>query len=224
MAAVLKGRSKTGEAHRADSDTRQRVKREAMKLLAMQGLNGVSLRGIVRAAGAANTSALHYHFRDRETLVSAIAEDLQRWYEDRALPRLGELVTTPGYAVRDVLDAAFGPIIEMFEEPSLGADAVRFTARLGWDFGHEGQLLSAAFHRKAMQATLRLLQPLLPSISADDLQFKIIACMGSIYTGLSQRSYILRSPFGASPLARKENAGHLRELLMRYVEGGLRGL
>lgn len=41
--------------------TRERLMREAMRLLAQEGFKAVSLRRIVLAAGARNPSALHYH-------------------------------------------------------------------------------------------------------------------------------------------------------------------
>ena len=202
--------------------TRERLMREAMKLLATQGMNGPSLRSIVRASGASNPSALHYHFRDRQTLVRAIAQQLQTWYESRALPRLERLTQARSYSVRDVLEAVFGPVIEMLEDPSLGVDAVRFVARLGWDFGHEGQDISSAFHRRSMLTMLELLLPLFPDTDPEDLKFKIIANMNTAYNGLAYRSYMWRSPFGASPLLQKDQTARLRELHMRYLEGGLR--
>ena len=203
--------------------TRERLMREAMKMLATQGMNGPSLRSIVRASGAANPSALHYHFRDRQTLIRAIAEQLRDWYEARSLPRLAALVDQPRHSVRDVLEAVFGPAIEMIEAPGLGVDAVRFVARLGWDFGHEGQAISADFHRRSVLAMRELLRPLLPGVAEDALEFRIIANMNNVYNGVAYRSYMWRSPFGASPLMHRENAPRLRELLMSYLEGGLRG-
>jgi AcrR family transcriptional regulator len=205
-----------------DFALRDRLMLEAMKMLANQGINGPSLRSIVRASGAANPSALHYHFRDRESLVRAIARQLQTWYEARALPRLEALRQSGNYSVRDVLEAVFGPVIDMLQEQGLGVDAVRFIARLGWDFGHEGQDISSEFHRRSMLGMLELLLPLFSEVDPEDLKFKIMANMNTAYNGLAYRSYMWRSPFGASPLARTENAARLRELHMRYLEGGLR--
>jgi AcrR family transcriptional regulator len=193
-----------------------------MRLLASHGMNGASLRSIVRASGAANPSALHYHFGDRLALIRGITENLQKWYESRSLPRLEALRGTEGYSVRDVLEAVFGPAIEMVEAPGLGTDAVRFIARLGWDFGHEGQQLSAEFHRRSIVAMVELLKPLLAGVDEEDLRFKVIANLNNVYNGLAHRSYMWRSSFGASPLMLRENASRLRELLMRYLEGGLR--
>lgn len=205
-----------------DFTLRDRLMREAMTMLASQGINGPSLRSIVRASGASNPSALHYHFRDRKTLVRAIAEQLQAWYESRAMPRLDALGAKGDYTVRDVLEAAFGPVIEMLEDPELGTSAVRFVARLGWDFGHEGQDISSDFHRRSMRRMLELLIPLFPGVEEEELKFKIIANMNNAYNGLAYRSYMWRSPFGASRLVEKDSADRLRELHMRYLEGGLR--
>lgn len=206
----------------ADRPTRERLMHEAMRLLATQGLNGVSLRSIVRASGGSNPSALHYHFGDRLTLVQEIAADLQRGYEARAVSQLEALRTRRRYSVRDVLDAVFGPVIDMLQDPSLGLDAIRFIARLGWDFGHEGQAISADYHRRSMTLAFELLQPLLPSVDEEALKFKLVTNMGNVYNGLAHRSYMWRSPFGPSSLAKKENGARLRELFMDYLEGGLR--
>jgi AcrR family transcriptional regulator len=202
---------------------RERLLREAMRLLANQGLNGASLRSIVRASEAANPSALHYHFGDRLALIRDITEHLRVWYDGRALLRLEAVQTSETYAIRDVLEAIFGPAIEMIEEPNLGIDAVRFISRLGWDFGHDGQALSADFHRRSLTLMVELLKPLLPDVGEEDLIFKVIANLNNVYNGIALRSYMWRSPLGASPLMRRENATRLRELLMRYLEGGLKG-
>ncbi len=204
--------------------TRERLMREAMKLLATEGFNAVSLRRIVRAGGGANPSALHYHFGDRLTLVREIAQMLQEWYEPRAVERLTLLGTRAArtYRVRDVLEAVFGPVIEMLEDPSLGTDAVRFIARLGWDFGHEGQEISARFHRRSIGLAFDLLRSLMPAVEDETLKFRLVTNMNNVYNGLAYRSYLWRSPFGALDLVKKENAAQLRALFMDYLEGGLR--
>ena len=44
------------------------------RLFAERGIHGASMRDIVRAAGQANDSAVHYHFGSRDGLVLAICE------------------------------------------------------------------------------------------------------------------------------------------------------
>lgn len=55
-------------------DTRDRLIAAASELFAAQGIEAVSLREIVRASGARNTTALQYHFGDRAGLVRAVLE------------------------------------------------------------------------------------------------------------------------------------------------------
>lgn len=204
--------------------TRERLMREALKLLATEGLNGVSLRRIVQASGAANPSALRYHFGSRLVLVKEITLWLQQWLEPRICQRLSRLsARTPGnYSVRDVIEAAFGPVIEMLQEPDLGLDAVRFIARLGWDFGHEGQELSAKLHKQSMGLTFTLLHSLLPDLDEEVLKFRLITNMNAVYNGIAYRSYLRRSPFGSLEIARPENTAQLEKVFLDYLESGVR--
>ena len=56
------------------ADTRERLIAAAEELFAANGIQAVSLREIVRAAGARNATALQYHFGDRAGLVRAVLE------------------------------------------------------------------------------------------------------------------------------------------------------
>lgn len=206
-----------------DTQTRERLMRQALDLLAREGFNSVSLRRIVRATGGANPSAVHYHFGDRLTLIRAIAQTLRDWFEPRALARLHALRARGDYAVRDVLVAAFGPVIEMAEDPALGTNAVRFLARLGWDFGHEGQEISAQFHAPSLRLALELLRPRLPALDDDVLKFKLVVMMNNVYNGIAYRGYMWRSPFGPLELAKTEHGARLTRAFLDYLEGGLRG-
>jgi AcrR family transcriptional regulator len=56
------------------ADTRDRLIAAAEELFAANGIQAVSLREIVRASGARNTTALQYHFGDRAGLVRAVLD------------------------------------------------------------------------------------------------------------------------------------------------------
>jgi AcrR family transcriptional regulator len=58
----------------AGRDTRERLIETAERLFAAEGVNGVSLREIVRSSGARNVTALQYHFGDRKGLLRAVLE------------------------------------------------------------------------------------------------------------------------------------------------------
>lgn len=53
-------------------NTRELLLQTAERLYGQRGINGVSLREIVREAGQRNASAAHYHFGSREGLIGAI--------------------------------------------------------------------------------------------------------------------------------------------------------
>jgi AcrR family transcriptional regulator len=56
------------------SGTRAKLIAAGERLFATQGIHGAQMRDIVRAAGQANDSAVHYHFGSREGLLTAICE------------------------------------------------------------------------------------------------------------------------------------------------------
>lgn len=65
----------------AGQQTRERLIQTAERLFATEGVNGVSLREIVRASGARNVTALQYHFGDRRGLLRAVLERHHREVE-----------------------------------------------------------------------------------------------------------------------------------------------
>lgn len=223
MTAALASPADITPASTEPQATRNRLIEEAMKLMAREGMNAVSLRRIVIAAGAQNPSALHYHFGGRDELVEAITHFLQQWLEPRACARLEALADQPGYTVRDVVEAAFGPVIAMLGEPALGREAVNFIGRLGWDYGEKGQEISAALHRRTLELTLARLQTLMPGVGRETIQFRLLLTMNAVYYGISYRSYMRRSPFGAMELSMPGNEAREQEEFLAYLVAGLSG-
>ncbi|MDY7101542.1 MAG: TetR/AcrR family transcriptional regulator [Actinomycetota bacterium] len=78
----------------ARGSTPERLLDAAEELFARDGVEGVSLREITRTSGARNTTALQYHFGDRDGLVRAIV--------DRHLPA----VEAQRHALLDAYEAA----------------------------------------------------------------------------------------------------------------------
>ncbi len=64
--------------------TRERLIEAAERLFASEGVNGVSLREIVRESGARNVTALQYHFGGRDGLLRAV---LDRHHRDVEIGR-----------------------------------------------------------------------------------------------------------------------------------------
>lgn len=92
--------------------TRERLLDVAEQLLSTRGIDGVSLREIRLAAGQRNTSALQFHFGDREGLLKALS--------DRHGPRLqAMLVTRYDEMVAGGLQDDSRCLIEVFVRPTI---------------------------------------------------------------------------------------------------------
>lgn len=52
-----------------DQSTRERIKRAARRLFALNGVDAVTVRDVIREAGAKNASALNYYFGSKEGLI-----------------------------------------------------------------------------------------------------------------------------------------------------------
>ncbi|MEQ8347276.1 MAG: TetR family transcriptional regulator [Sneathiellaceae bacterium] len=65
------------------SDAREKIKDAAQALFAERGLDGVTVRQIVAAAGQKNMAALHYYFGTKEDLVRELIVDAARLMDGR---------------------------------------------------------------------------------------------------------------------------------------------
>src|SRR5258708_16690696 len=65
---------RAGRRHSAGEATRELLMVTAERLIAMNGVEGISLREIQAAAGQANSSVITYHFGSQAGLVRAVLE------------------------------------------------------------------------------------------------------------------------------------------------------
>jgi len=65
------------------TDAREKIKDAAQALIAERGLEGVTVRQIVAAAGQKNMAALHYYFGTKEDLVRELIVDAARLMDGR---------------------------------------------------------------------------------------------------------------------------------------------
>src|SRR5882762_8065864 len=97
---------------------RDELMREAERLFGSHGVEAVSLRDIVRAAGHRNESAVQYHFGSKSKLVDAVVAERLRHIETRRIAMLAKIEADG--ATRDArrLTAAF---VEPLAEEVLNA-------------------------------------------------------------------------------------------------------
>ncbi|MCP5523007.1 MAG: TetR/AcrR family transcriptional regulator [Verrucomicrobiales bacterium] len=111
----------------APAETRGRVLEVAEQLFAERGIDAVSIRDIISAAGA-NLGAINYHFGTKERLIEAV-------FERRLLPsaqqRLRALEAVEKAAgdrppeLEAVLEAFFRPVVEEAMDPDRGGAAFK---------------------------------------------------------------------------------------------------
>ncbi len=107
---------------KAPAETRERVLEVAERLFAERGLDAVSIRDIIAAAGA-NLGAINYHFGTKDRLIEAV-------FERRLIPstqeRLRALETVEKAAgdrppkLETVLEAIFRSVVEETMDPKRG--------------------------------------------------------------------------------------------------------
>ena len=116
------------------ADARQKLVDAARDLFAEHGIEGVSLRQITRAAGQGNTSALQYHFGNREALLRAVLEPHQQQVDARRASLLDELEAREHTELRDLASALVRPSAAMLQVEG-GTAYLRIMAELNRDPG-----------------------------------------------------------------------------------------
>lgn len=121
-------------AERADTepapDTRSALIRAAERLFAERGVHAVSLREITRAAGTRNSTALQYHFTNREGLLRAV---LIRHSHDVGAQRntlLDHYELTGRDDLRALASALVLPLIAKLSDPDGGREYLQIAAEL----------------------------------------------------------------------------------------------
>lgn len=113
--------------------TREKIIRTAVKLIAQQGPDGVSLNEIVRQAGQRNASALQYHFGGKSGLIQAIFDHFRPAIEARRQRMIEQLLNSQDSETLDINDIAslvVLPLAEQLDNPDGGRDYLRFAASM----------------------------------------------------------------------------------------------
>ena len=94
--------------------TKQSLMRAAEKLIADRGIENVSIRDIVSAAGQKNESALQYHFGNLQGLITALhaVRDAEIQARRSALIEAA-LAETPSPSLRDICKLMVAPTFEL---------------------------------------------------------------------------------------------------------------
>jgi AcrR family transcriptional regulator len=111
-------------------DTRDRLIAAAEELFAANGIQAVSLREIVRASGARNTTALQYHFGDREGLMRAVLEKHHLDVATRRQAALDAYESEGSEDLRALAAALVQPLAAKLSDPKGGGAYLQILAEL----------------------------------------------------------------------------------------------
>lgn len=223
MKNAVESKRKT-ESTRAGDPTRQQLVLAALELFALEGMPGVSLRRITAAAGAANQSAVHYHFGNKTGLIRAILEEVNARLaplQAEALAELGAIARERRPSVREIVAIGFAPYVILFQQSREGRLAVCFLSRLTWESGAEGQELLVKTVRPYFLQLEAPLRAALPGKRTDALGFHIYLAINNLIHGLTDITLLGREPmFGVDRLYR-QRPQDLLEYFYDYISAGL---
>ena len=203
----------------ARKDTKSAIMDSAETLMANHGIDGVSLREILRDA-VANPAALNYHFHSKDGLIQAILNRRGQGIRTRRLEllRASEAMdTTP--TVTDLVDAVINPLLEfLHEEGEPGRIFLCFLARLQSDRkGMIQQIESETFPEMSTYMT-RALAAACSDLSKKERSARFHMVLDTMYQSLANAGVMAKDWNG------KNHARALDEYvsrLKRFLVGGL---
>lgn len=116
-------------------DGRDRILETAIVFFAEHGIQGASLRALGQAAGQRNTGAIHYHFGDRDALVTAVlARIVDALNESPSEAQVRALQLSPADAMSEpllgIVQWTFVPTLTLPLRYEWGAAAIKLLARI----------------------------------------------------------------------------------------------
>lgn len=101
----------------------------AMDMIGAKGVDAVSARSILAAAGVKNTGAVQYYFGSMPNLLSAILVFIMDHVQKELARHAGELLLVPHPRPKQVLQAVLSPWLELPSLRPWGASALSFLAQ-----------------------------------------------------------------------------------------------
>lgn len=208
-----------------DSDTRDAIVKAALTLFAKHGVDGVSLRQIVGAAGQANPSAVHYHFQSKDGLISAVLQHVNSQLlplQAQAVASMDEAKRLGTINVREVMRLWATPLVLLYSSSDQGRMAVRFMSRLTWRPQYMGQEQLIGACMAHMDQVCDHLQDLLPGDRPRERTFFLtLMATANLMHSLSDASMLSLHPtLGMSKLV-LEQPFMLVDWIVDYMAAGL---
>lgn len=153
--------------------TDRRLLLAAERLFAERGIDAVSLRAVMAAAGA-NVASVHYHFGSKAALVEALIKDRSGHVSVRRAELLDAIETSGELTARRLAEAFIRPVAELARSGEL--TWVTFIAGI-LGGGHPAlSVLADGFVPQARRFTA-LMERLCPGVPARTVRFRLTQAM-----------------------------------------------
>jgi AcrR family transcriptional regulator len=159
-----------------DASTRDLLKLAARRLFAHRGLDGVSVRDVVLAAGQRNSGSLHYYFGTKENLARELVSDGAKLIDQRRNAQLDDIERAGGPShLREVIEVLVWPSTGLAGERGEEDTYIRFITIL--QMSHRQLFLDAlegrwaSGYERCLAHIRRLLKDIDPVIVTQRLVF-----------------------------------------------------
>lgn len=154
--------------------TERRLILAAERLFAERGIDAVSLRAVMTAAGS-NVASVHYHFGSKAALVEALIMERSGEVSARRAQLLDKMQDSSELSARGLAEAFVRPVADM--ACSAGATWVRFIAGI-MGSGHPAlSVVTEGFTPQALRFTA-MLETIYPQVPAETIRFRLAQAMG----------------------------------------------
>ncbi len=221
---MTSARPKSTTEKPGDDPTRTALVAAAFRLFALEGVGAVSLRRITSEAGAANQSAIHYHFKSRLGLVAAVLDHVNRMLapqQTEAIAELASIGKRRAPTVDEIVQVGLSPYVYLHQMSPDGELALRFLSRLTWESGADAQKLMLEKVRPYFLRLLPFLERALPRKSYEALDFQLYMAAANIIHGLADISLLNQEPMSNVDVLNKERPLAMLRYFYGYIAAGL---
>lgn len=180
--------------------TQEQLIQTVIRVVARDGVNGASIRTLVKESGCRNASVIHYHFGGKQQLVGAGFQRIVKSVLANAAPRLallearlrqGEDVTP-----REIMDAAVLPYVTMIMATMDGPIAARFIARVMSDADDVLHACIMEVFSPFADRCIALFHKVLPELPLKVLRLRLISTVVNLVYVFNDLEVLAKSPFG----------------------------
>jgi AcrR family transcriptional regulator len=203
------GKTATATATATKTTTKEKLIRAGEQLFAKHGVDGALTRDIVRLAGQANDSVVHYHFGSRTGLLGAICIKHIASMEEQRLADLRKIDPRDPRDPHDPTDldavvaALVGPTAAKLTTED-GRDFLRIIVQIGSQAGVREHATPAPLLGTALKQQLDLLEGCCVALMPEPIALERIASViGLLTTALADRARLIE---GGARLALRHEA------------------